>query len=259
MAVTVPSWKRRTVGQLGGARACRAIHSGLVGVPAFLSPVLAIGIGLSAGAAASVPSASQLLTASITDATKAGWVHEVIHNVEPGHSTRMVNDIGSTSGRQVIDPNGGHATVVVIGEAAYIQGDRDALQNYFGLPSSVASRSSGKWLSIPSGSSAYYTVSSAVTLSSDFDQARLIGSLRLGTPRTVDGQMVEPIMGLLAYAPNNERIPATLYVTTGQLPVPVEFTASKDGISLKERWTKWGSTVSLSPPKNPLQLAHLLR
>ena len=45
----------------------------------------------------------------------------------------MVNDIGTTQGRQVIVSDGAHAQVLVVHGNAYLNGDDKAIANYFGI------------------------------------------------------------------------------------------------------------------------------
>jgi hypothetical protein len=229
-----------------------------VGSMAALSCALSAGPGQAGASTSSHPTPSELLSKTLTDATNAGWVHEAIQRVGSGHSLSMVNDIGSISGRQVIDADGGRATVLLVNGSADVRSDDNALQNYFGLPSSVDRRLSNQWFSVPKGSSAYYTVTDAVTLETDFGQALLIGTLREGKARKVDGVMAIPIKGSLANAPNGERIPATMFVTAALSPLPVAFSASKDGFSQSIQWSNWGHAVSLVAPTRVVSLTHVL-
>jgi hypothetical protein len=215
-----------------------------------------VGLGDStarAGASKQTP-ASELLLESITDATNAGWVHEVTVNAGDAHRVSMVDDIGTSSGRQVIDDNGGHLTVVITGGVAYVQGDAKALARDLGAPSHDAVQLAGQWLSIPPTFPAFGSVSAAVTLKSDFRATRLTGSLTTGKVVRIGGTPAIPITGLFPGAPHHERITATLYVSAAGQPLPLEYRASQGGITHQTRWTDWGRPVLLSAPSDAISL-----
>jgi hypothetical protein len=58
--------------------------------------------------------AGSLVALAVRNATAAGWVHEMATTTGPGTSLMMTNDIGTHDGRQVIDSNGAHSTVLVL-------------------------------------------------------------------------------------------------------------------------------------------------
>ncbi len=210
---------------------------------------------LTAPAWASGPTtASGLFSEAISDADSGGWVHEATVTTGSGHRVSMNDDIGTSSGRQVIDDNGGQMTVLFLGGTAYVEGNAQALHRDLAAPSQDATELAGHWLSIPPGNQLFGPVSDAVTLKSDFDQHRLTGPLKEGRQVRIDGVPAIPLTGTLAGAPHHERIAATFYVSAGSQPLPLEFRASGHGVSTQTRWTGWGQTVLLSVPPNAVSL-----
>jgi hypothetical protein len=100
------------------------------------------------GAASTLP-ASQLESLALHNAEDSGWVHEVTTASGQGHTFKMVNDIGTTEGRQVITSDGAHGIVLVIGGIAYLYGDKKAIANYFGLSSTDPGQYANRWIEIP--------------------------------------------------------------------------------------------------------------
>jgi len=84
-----------------------------------------------ASASSSKTSASELVSLAVHNAEASGWVHETSILTGSGHRVSSVNDVGTTEGRQVIDSNGAHATVLVVGGNAYIYADAKAIATYF--------------------------------------------------------------------------------------------------------------------------------
>ena len=202
----------------------------------------------SAGASEQGPPASMLLSQAIADAESAGWVHEVTVDSGKGHRISMDDDIGTSSGRQVIDDNGGHMTVLVVEGLAYVQGDSRALERDLGAPSVDAARLAGQWLSIPSTNQLFSEVSDAVTMKSDFSQARLIGPLSTGREVRIGGTPAIPITGTVPGGPRGQHVTGTLYVSAGGKSLPLEFHISSGGIRDETRWTSWGARFSSTPP-----------
>lgn len=205
-------------------------------------------------------SAQSLVSLALRNAIRAGWVHEELQESGGGHSLSMVNDIGSTEGRQVVAVDGAHATVLVLDGVAYIQGDANALANYFGL-SSKAQQLVGKWISLRSSDSKYSTVSDAVTLTSNFQQVVMNGPFTEGHVVVVDGRSAVPIGGYAPVSSGNTAEPATLYVTTAGTVLPVAYHVSAQQgtqhATLAAIWRDWGRPVTLVAPANAIPISTL--
>jgi hypothetical protein len=217
-------------------------------------PSLGLGALASPAEASGRTAASVLLAHAIANAESAGWVHEVTVNAGGGHRVTMDDDIGTSSGRQVIDDNGGHMTVLVINGDAWVEGDTEALEHDLDAPSQDATELAGHWLSIPPSNQLFGPVSDAVTLQSDFKQDRISGPLKQAREVRINGTPAIPITGTLSNAPHHERVTATLYVSTGDQPLPIEFRASGHGLSTVTRWTDWGHAVLLGAPSGAVSL-----
>jgi hypothetical protein len=206
-------------------------------------------------ATASTPStsASQLVALAIHDAEGAGWVHETTNASGSGlKKFSMVNDIGATEGRQVIVSDGAHATVLVIGGDAFIYGNAKAVANYFEISTTQPQKYANQWLELTPSSPDFSTVSSAVTLESDFSHLEMPGSLREGSVVTINGQRARSVS---AHVPATSQSPAgnvTLYITTSGEILPVEYRAVAKGVKSTTTWSHWGRVVTLVTPSAAL-------
>jgi hypothetical protein len=238
-----------------GMQTTRRLRMGRAGGLALATLTISSLVVSATPAGAATSSASKLLAKALKDATRGGWVHEVIHTSTEGHSDSMTNSIGASSGQQEIVADGHHASVLVLGETAYIHGDAKALSGYFGIPSSDIAALTGKWMSVPPTDEEYATVSAAVTLASDFANFGLSGHVKAGKSETIDGQAAFPLTG--TFSAGNTKVPATLYVSTGKTPLPIAFRASGHGLKATASWSAWGRAVTLTAPSHPIAAATL--
>jgi hypothetical protein len=216
--------------------------------------VAACGSGPTANDSKSV---ATLVSSAVQNAENAGWVHEEVDSSGSGHRLLMSNDIGTSEGRQMITLDGAHATVVLIGGVAYIQGDSAALTNYFGFPSSDSNQLAGKWISLRSTDSGFSTVSAAVTLKSDFGQVRLNGPLTKRPVTELDGQHVIPVQGSVTAPGGGATVAGTLYVTAQGQVLPVELRASAQAGSETIVWNRWGRAVQLAVPPGAVPVSSI--
>ena len=197
---------------------------------------------------ASSMSPATLMNLALANAIGSHWVHEVGTVQAPSEKAKVVNDIGTASGRQVIDVNGAHAEVIVINKVAYIKGNAKAVVNYFQLTKTDPGKYDNKWLSIPSSSTGYANVSQSVTLKSDFDTWKIPGKLHEEKVTTVNGESVIPISGQVTMSVSSPTVSVTLYVTATGKTLPVEVVLKSSSETEIVKWSKWGKSVSIEVP-----------
>jgi hypothetical protein len=219
----------------------------------FLSGLLAACSSGSGTGGTTMP-AGTLVALALKDASHAGWVHEMATTTGPGHSLKMTNDIGAEEGRQVIDSDGAHSTVLVLHGMAYINGDSTALTQYFGLQVSDPQGLAGRWISIGQSDPGYPTVSASVTLKSDFENL-VSGPFSKDSTVVVDGATLTAVHGFIQGPTEGKRVPATLYVTQGGRVLPVRLQASTGGINVTTTWSHWGRSVSLATPSPSIPIS----
>ena len=200
-----------------------------------------------------------LVRAALSNALSSGWVHEVSTGHGSGHTLSMVNDIGVTEGRQVIDSDGARSTVLVINDMAYINGDAAAISNYFQLQTSNPQEFAGQWISIPPSASSYFgAVSASVTLASDFHNVSFLGPFTARPETTLHGVKATPVVGHVSGPTGGKKVPATLYVTSAGKTLPVELSASDRQISETVKWSRWGEAVTLPLPGQAVPISTVL-
>ena len=160
----------------------------------------------------------------------------------------MVNDIGTTEGRQVIVSDGAHGQVLVIDGNAYLYGDDKAIANYFGISTNDPQKYANQWLELTPTSSDYSTVSAAVTLQSDFEHLAMPGTLKEGGVVTINGHKVRSISGQIPATSQAPAGNATLDVTTSGKVLPFEYQVVGKGVKSTTNWSDWGHKVTLIAP-----------
>ena len=201
-------------------------------------------------ASASTPSSAPraLLALAVHDAIGSGWVHETDSTTGSGHSFSMVNDIGTTEGRQVIDADGAHGKVLVLNGDAFLYGDDSAIAFYFGISKNDPQKYANQWIELKPTDSDYSTVSDAVTLASDFDHLVMSGPLTEGKIMSIHGHMVRPISGHVPATSQSPAGNATLYVTASGKVLPFEYRLVAKGLLSTSSWSNWGKKVTLTAP-----------
>jgi hypothetical protein len=227
---------------------------------ALLIAIVAICAAGVAAQARQTQSAAQLMRAALADAAAQGSVHEVESETTPSTAGTLTDDVATHEGRQNITHSGGEtAHVLVVGGVAYLSGNQAALVHYFGFPTSVAREVGSRWVSVPSSSSGYSTVSADATLPSAIAELAISGHTTETAPTTVDGQSVIGIRGSVPVSGSaHATVTATLYVSRATSPLPVGATytdgkGSTETISL----THWGETVALKAPANVIPASQL--
>lgn len=214
--------------------------------------------GSSEATTTSAASAGSLLAAALHNAVASGGVHESAQAHGNGITVTMVNDIGSTSGRQVIDAGGGHSVVIVAAERAYFRGDAAALAGYYQFPVTVAREYAGKWMSLGPSDTGYTQVSGAVTLASDFNQIAIGGPLAARPVTMPDGRRAIVIAGT-ATGPTGTRAPATLVVTATGTTLPIAWREGNSQAAQALTWSRWGQRVAFSAPAGATPISGLGR
>jgi hypothetical protein len=220
---------------------------------------LLLGPGAGGGQAAPQPTAAQLLHTALADAAARGSVHQTLSEVFGTRRATYSDDVSTSSGRQAITASGGiQAHVLVLAHVAYISGNEAGLVSYFGFPAAIAKRVGNRWVSVPSSTGAYATVSAAATLSSALADITPSGQLTTTAPTTIAGQAVVGIRGRPP-ASLRQTGTATIYVTRSSHPLPVyvTITLANAAGTVTSTLSNWGERVAITAPANAIPASRL--
>jgi hypothetical protein len=107
-----------------------------------------------------------------------------------------------------------------------------------------------KWLRLIAGQTGYSAVTAGVTLRSTLHEDRIGAPLRLLPERTLNGVRVVGIRGHALGGGAPKRAFATMWVSGGDHPLPVEFVADSHGTHLTQTFSAWGKRFRLAAPAN---------
>lgn len=226
--------------------------------------------GSSTGATATSTSARQagrLVSGALDAARAAGSFHYVSSSTSSAVTQLTVGDAGATAGRQVITLGGDTFNVLVVGSAAYFEGDAAAMVENLSVPISVAQAHAGQWVSLASGDAPYASVYAAVTTSDALrDNITFTPRTELGTS-TLAGQRVIGVRGSMKGIPGaTGKGTAVLYMSATGRHLPVRYVergtlkgsdGSATSLQFSIDFSAWGEPVPVTAPPGALSFASL--
>lgn len=225
----------------------------------------ACGSGSAAGALAGKTPA-QILQAAVDAADKQSSVHYVLQATGGSAKQTIAGDAGTTDGEQTVTTGANTVQVLVIGTAAYLQGNVGGLQQTLGLPADAAAQAAGKWISVAQSDTLYQPITGAITLHGILQQLKPTGTLQESTPGKVGGKEVVGVRGgLPSNTANGVNGSAVLYVATSTPTLPVGFsgqattTVSGQSQTVTDigAFTNWNEPLHLQAPPSSIPFASL--
>ncbi len=232
-------------------------HSGATAATAVTSPTTSTEPGIAVtptspatigrGPAKTDPRA--LLARAFADALAQGSVHAVARNVSKKTGTAIFDDYDAkTGGIQHISIYGGRVTVRVVGPRTYFTGDKRGLTRYMGFTPDEVAALHHQWLRLVAAQAGYKAVTAGVTLASTLREDRVGAPLRLLPQRTVDGVRAVGVRGRAVGDGAPRHAIATMWISTGNHPLPVEYVARYRRVRLTQTFSDWGKAVPLAAP-----------
>jgi hypothetical protein len=239
----------------------RTLPFGLLALALGLTAAACGGGGSSTGALGN-ETPKQILASALAAARKSGTVHFELVGTSPSSSETITGDASSTDGREIISAGTVKIEALVVGGAAYIQGNAGGLEDEMGLAAATATTYAGKWISIARTDAPYASLTKAVTLASTLSQLQPTGHLTLTAATTRASHAVIGVHGGLPGVPQKGTTgTAVLYVSTSDPTVPIVFqvvqTASGSEDHDTGTFTDWGKPLHLVAPASAVAFSTL--
>jgi hypothetical protein len=204
---------------------------------------------LSATAGAANVSASSLIQSTDAAIAKAGAAHVsfVAHSTSASKTERIVADVGTSSGKELVSEGKAVLTVEATKSDAYVEGNSQGLTTLFGLSSADAKKLGSKWEVWKSGTSGYRTIKADVTLSSI---TALIPKAKGTTVSTevIDGTTYSVLTWKVAATKSTPKLTDKLTVSTGTAVLPAtEMSTDSEGTA-DMTLSDWGEPITVVAP-----------
>lgn len=207
---------------------------------------------------------SALLKSAIGAMLAKGSVHLVCTGYA-GEDVTASSDLGVDSGSEIDTVTGGdgNAKALLLDGIYYINvSDKSILVND-GFPATVAAKVAGDWISFRPGDSygqfTHPSLISDLTLEGLAEQILLTGTLKVGAPHKLDGQLIVGISGdtSAVYGTAASGSLETLYVKRTGDPLPVSVTLHMSGIVQTCDFSRWGEPVRPTAPPHAVAVTSL--
>ena len=171
-----------------------------------------------------------LLAASLDAAHAQSSVHYVATSAVGDESIRVTADTATTAASQAIvldlGKGTGHVTGRLVDNTAYLRGDSIGLEDYLGMPSTVAGKYVGQWISFASTTKTFPSVAKSMSLTSVINQISVEAPLSGGHKTTSGGRSAVSIKGTTtSLSSTGNKGTAVLYVSAKGSPLPIAYAA----------------------------------
>jgi hypothetical protein len=228
------------------------IRSSLLITPAALALALSVGVVTPANAATSPfgkKSPAAILSIAVSAMQSAGSFHYASETKVSGVVEATISTDSSTSeGTQTQKSAGGTETTEVIGKDLFINADKTAYEQDFGIKNSTLAN---KWVLVPASNKNYANISSAVLLPSVIQEVEGFSKLTDAGVVTVDGQKAVAIEGDIATSSSGSGTQAVYVSTTAPyrlIAIADKGTFNGQKVSSVTLFSKWGEKLSVAKP-----------
>lgn len=266
--VVRPSTRRQPISVLGcGVLLAAALSTVIAGAQASAAAGSASATSSTVKTAGSAKiSPKALLAASLDAAHAQSSVHYVATSTVGDESIRVTADTATASASQAIVLDigkvTGHVTGRLVDNAVYFRGDTVGLEDYVGMPTTLAPKYVGQWIKFTSSAKGYSDITKSMSLTSAVNQISVEAPLSGGQKTNVGGRSAVSVAGTTtSLSSKGNRGTAVLYVSATGSPLPISYHGTGKQKKKPETGTitysKWGETVSLKAPAKSVPASSL--
>lgn len=245
----------------------RRVRRGLV-VGAVLVLIAGIGFGIGSWLAPTSPTAvaRALLTKSIAAATSAGTFHYVELSTSGGGPNDITGNAGPNDGSQVITQHGASGIdafdLRLVKDVVYFRGNKAAVIDQLGVPTTKAPSDVNRWVSIHKGESPYATFADGITTRSNLAQLSTTFVARASAPTPGSTPPATRIMGGLYDGKDHPPIGTAEVMITTSSSLPQSLSAQAVAgngahLSLSWQFSHWHEQVKVTAPSRAVPYSSL--
>jgi hypothetical protein len=213
-----------------------------------------------AGSKSPSSAATSLVKSAASAATKQKSVHFLAKSTESGRSVTISASSSATAGTQKVvlhaNKSTGHVTGRLVDKIVYFKGDTFGLEEYLGMPATLAPKYTGKWIFFSPATKSYSSIANSFTLTAAIGQISMTGPYTKAKS-TVGGMPATTIKGRnTATGKKGKAGSAVLSVSSTGTPLPIRFSAkatvSKKSVTDTVTYGRWGLKVSPVEPQGAI-------
>ena len=209
--------------------------------------VMVVAAPITAQASVKDPPASSVInTTKATIANEPG-VHVLLTSKTSSTSTKLVADIGATSGVETITKGSDRATIKVTPTYAYLSGNAAGLISLMGLSTKEQKKVGTDVISMKAGTTPYKSLKSSITIPV---LANLLPTAKGTTysTRDIDGTPYYELSWTTKATSSTSKSKSVLTLSAGTAVLPIRELSTSSSRTGTTTFSKWGEHISVSVP-----------
>jgi hypothetical protein len=189
---------------------------------------------------------SVISTAKAAIANESG-VHVLVTSKTSSSSTKVVADIGTTSGVETITEGSDEATIRVTPTYAYLSGNAAGLITLMGLSAKEQKKVGTDAISMKAGTTSYKSLKSSITIPVLANLLPAVKGTAYST-RAVDGQQYYELSWTTKATSSRSKSKSVLTISEGAIVLPIRAVSTSSSRNGTTTFSKWGERISVSVP-----------
>ena len=209
--------------------------------------IMAMVVAAPIAAQASVknPSASSVIKTTKATIVNESGVHILVTSKTSSSSTKIVADIGATSGVETITEGSNEATIRVTPTYAYLSGNAGGLVTLMGLSAKEQKKVGSDVISMKAGTTPYKSLKSSITIPVLANLLPTVNGTTYST-RSIDGQQYYELSWTTKATSSTSKSKSVLTISEGAVVLPVREVSTSSSGTGTTNFSKWGERISVS-------------
>jgi hypothetical protein len=202
---------------------------------------------IAAQASVNGPSVGSIVSTAKATIAKESGVHVVVTSKTSSPSTKIIADIGVTSGVETITKGADEVTITVTSTYAYLSGNAAGLNTLMGLSAKEQQKVGTDAISMKAGTTPYKSLASSITIPV---LANLLPAAK-GTTysmKTVDGKRYYELRWTTKSTSTTSESKTVLTLSAGPAILPIREVSTSSSGTGTTIFSKWGEHVRASVP-----------
>jgi hypothetical protein len=211
--------------------------------------ILAVGAPLAVGASTKVPTTASVLSAAKASMLKEGGVHVVVDSKAGVSTSRVVVDIGTSNGMEIITAGKKFVSVIVTPRYAYLRGSLTGLIKIMGLTAVQQKKLGNRSMSMKAGTVPYTNLKANLTTPVFASMLPAVTGTTLST--TGNSRSLKYLLTWTTKATTTApQAKSVLTLSSGKATLPVTEVVTSAAGGGTSTFSRWGAYVKVSAPQS---------